>query len=413
MKSARLICGALLAVCVAEPALAQATPGAEELADIEQQLKDRAAEEARLKEEAEAREKEVAALRYRLIETANSLQEAERRGAGIETEIVRLEVEEREAEKALEAESENLADVLAALQSFERSRPPALLVSPEDANKAARAAMLLAEAAPALEAKAARLRGVLDSLAETRAKLAAEREALEKTNIELASRRDILADLLTQNEEKRDVAARLAAAAQRETARLAAQATSLKEVIRRLEKLAYSVTPRLKPPLQSDSPSVAAETPQARTIAPDRDPRPFKPAKAFGDARGALRPPVVGRVVGRYGQTRPEGGRFEGMRFAVRDQAIVTAPFEARVAFAQSWLPIGNLIVLDVGGGYHVLLMGVGAFLVEEDQHVAAGQPVAAMDGGGAGLDLEIRKDGEPVNPALWLSRKSIEEMAF
>ena len=74
------------------------------------------------------------------------------------------------------------------------------------------------------------------------------------------------------------------------------------------------------------------------------------------------------------------------------------------MAFARSWDPIGNLIVLDVGGGYHILLMGVGGFLVEEGQSVKAGEPIAAMAGAGAELDLEIRKNREPVNPSLWLS---------
>ncbi len=398
---------------VVHPSIAQTPPGAEDLAAIEQRLKDRVAEEEQWKGEAEAREKEVAGIRYQLIETANSLQDAERRLAGIETEIETLEAEESKAETALKAESENVSEVLAALQSFELSRPPALLVSPGDANRAARAAMLLADAAPALEAKAAKLRDALEALEVARTKLAAERQAHEKTNAELTSRRDILSDLLVQNEQKRDVAARLAAAAQRETASLAAKATSLKEVIRRLEKLAYTVTPRLKPQRRIPDTLLAEVDPRPRTIAPDTNPAPFKPSKTFLTARGALRPPVVGRIVGRFGQPRPEGGNYEGMRFSVRDQAIVTAPFEARVAFAQSWLPIGNLIVLDVGGGYHVLFMGVGAFMVEEDQHVAAGQPIAAMGKGVAELDLEIRKEGEPVNPALWLSRKSIEEMAF
>jgi septal ring factor EnvC (AmiA/AmiB activator) len=107
---------------------------------------------------------------------------------------------------------------------------------------------------------------------------------------------------------------------------------------------------------------------------------------------------------------------FDGVRFAVADQAIVTAPYEAKVAFARAWGPIGNLIVLDVGGGYHILLLGVSAFLVQEGQKVTAGEPLGlmtAVSGADASLDLEIRRNGEPVNPSLWLSKKSIEEMGY
>ena len=391
-------------------AAAQAQSGENELQEVERRLKDRAKEEKRLRDEAEVRQREVAALRHRLIETANSLQDAERKITALEESIAALERERKAADTALRAESQNLSEVLAALQSLELSRPPALLVSPEDANQAARAAMLLADAAPEVEARAARLRQAIERLAELTETLEEDRAAFATTNHDLANRRDVLTELMAQKEQERDVAARLASTAQRETAQLAARATSLREILRRLERLAHSVTPRVKPPPPKRSEPILANpgTPAIRLDTPV----PFVSARPFADARGALRAPVAGRLMGKFGQTRPEGGKFEGLRFTVRDQAIVTAPFEGRVVFAQPWPPIGNLIILDVGGGFHVLLLGVGSFLVEEGQRVTAGEPVAEMAGRGANLDLEIRKNREPVNPALWLSRKSMEELA-
>lgn len=396
-----------LAAGAAGPVRAQSDP--DELQEVERRLKDRAEEERRLRREAEAREQEVAALRHRLIETANSIQAAERKITALESSIAELETEKAAAEESLRAESDNLSDVLAALQSLELSKPPALLVSPEDANKAARAAMLLADAAPEVEARAARLRAAIERLAALAEELAKERASYEATNRELSARRDVLADLMAQKEKERDVAASLAAAAQRETARLAVKATTLREIVRRLERLAHSVTPRLKPPRQAPPAGEEAPPPSIKPAAP----APFMAAKPFDQARGALRPPVAGRLTGVFGNPRPEGGVFEGLRFSARDQAIVTAPFEGRVVVARDWRPIGNLVILDVGEGYHILLLGVGDILVDEDQRITAGEPVAKMAAGGANLDLEIRKNGEPVNPALWLSRKSIEDLAF
>jgi len=400
-----------LALCSAQGALAKVN--AADLKEVEQQLKARAQEEKRLRNEAEARQKEVAALRHRLIETANSLQEAERKIAGLEQSIGELEAEKAEAEGALRSESANLSEVLAALQSLELSRPPALLVSPEDANEAARAAMLLSNAAPEVEERAARLRAAVERLSGLAEALNRDRASYATTNHELASRRDVLAELMAQKEQERDVAEALAASAQRETARIASQASTLREMIERLSRLAHSITPRLKPPAPKISP---VPEPDTKPIAPSikrETPQAFVGAMAFDKARGALRPPVAGRVIGQFGKPRPEGGSFEGMRFAVRDQGIVTAPFEGRVAFAMEWQPVGNMIVLDVGEGYHILLIGVGEILVREHQRITAGEPVAEMAGGGANLDLEIRKNGEPVNPALWLSRKSMEGLAL
>lgn len=400
-------CGVMLA----GHAGAQPSGREKELADIEQRLKSRAEEERRLKDEAEAREKEVAALRYRMIEAANALQGAEKRIEEIAEEVARLEAEEKEIAASLIAERANLSDVLAGLQSLEMGRPPALLVSPDDANRAARAAMLLANAAPALESRASALKLSLDRLSRVRADRDSERASFTKTNQEIGDRRTVLAELLEKKLAERDVAQRLASAAQRETAALAARATSLRDVIRRLERLASEITPRLKPGRGSPA---APASPEER---PGRTSDAFLPSRPFAEAKGALRPPVVGRLAGTFGGPKPEGGRFDGVRFEVRDQAIVTAPYEANVAFARPWGPIGNLIVLDVGNGYHLLLIGVSAFLVTEGQRVSAGEPVGAMNapeaGGDPVLDFEIRRNGDPVNPSLWLSRKSMEEMAF
>jgi septal ring factor EnvC (AmiA/AmiB activator) len=383
---------------------------AEELQKIEQALKERLAEETRLKNDAFEREKEVAALRYRMIETANALQESERRMREISRELERLTAEEASMAGALRVRQGELSDVLVALQSLELARPPALLISPSDANKAARAAILLSDAAPKLAERARTLRVDLESLRAVRVALDEERAAFEKTSAEIDSRRNVLAALLKRKQSERDVAQKLAAAAQRETAALASRATDLREVVRRLRRLARAITPRLKPAPRD------REAPAAPPILAERKPDAFAPARAFAKSRGSLRPPVVGRLVARFGSALPGGGKLEGVRFAARDEAVVTAPYESSVVFARQWNPVGNLIVLDAGGGYHILLIGVSIFLVQEGQKVASGEPVAAMGAEGgqeANLDLEIRRNGEPVDPALWLSRKSIEEMAF
>ena len=403
----RVLLSAALIVSLATGANAQQTTN--DLQEIERQLKNRAEEEKRLRREAQEREKEVAALRHRLIETANSLQDAERQITSLEDSISALAIEQNEAQIALTAESANLSDVLAALQSLEMSKPPALLVSPEDANKAARAAMLLSDAAPAVEARAARLRAAIERLATLSEELTREQTAYEATNVEMSARREVLADLMAQKERERDVATSLVATAQKETARLAVEATSLRELIRRLERLAHSVTPRIKPPAPRQEAPIVARPIAPPTVKPAA-PSPFLPSTRFAEARGALRAPVAGRLTGRFGESRPEGGIFEGLRFSARNQAIVTAPFEGQVAVARDWRPIGNLLILDVGDGFHVLLMGADTMLVGEGQRVAAGEPIARMADGGADLDLEIRKNGEPVNPTLWLSVNSVQE---
>ena len=399
----------LVALSLAPPAVAQGN--LDELAEVERRLKDRAEEEKRLRREAEEREQEVAALRRRMIETANSIQESEKRITELENSIDELETEKAAAQDALNTESRHLSDVLAALQSLELSRPPALLVSPDDANKAARAAMLLSDAAPEVEARAKRLREAIGQLTSLTDRLDTERVAFAATNRELSARRDVLGELMAEKEKERDVAEGLARAAQRETARLAVKATSLRELLQRLERLAHTVTPRIKPPPPKESRPLIAEpsTPSIREAAPT----PFQAFRSFDEARGVLRAPVAGRLTGQFGKPKPEGGVFEGMRFAARSNAIVTAPFEGRIVVARPWQEVANIVVMDVGDGYHILFLGVGSILVEENQRVTAGEPLAQMPQGDGELDLQIRKKGEPVNPAFWLSGNDSSGLAL
>ena len=405
-----LFCALTAAVSATGPAAAQSARSERsrsELEQIERRLEARRKEEARLKDEAKAREREIASLRRSMIETAEALQDAERRIETINREMARLEGEEATVKASLDRQRTHLAEILAALQSLERARPPALLVSPDDSTAAARAAMLLSDAAPELQQKAAALRADLDRLLAVQARLETERAAFRRVNADVSDRRALLAELLLKKQAERDVAQRLAAAAQSETAALAARATTLRGVLSRLERLARYIVPRPKPDRFA-----APRAPSRARIRPRR--RAYSPKTAFSSARGAMASPVVGDIVGQFGDRRPTGGRFEGVRFAPAPNAIVTAPHEAKVVFARFYEPTGNLIVLDVGASYHILLMGVDSFLVDEGQTVQAGEPLAVMSdrrgpneaGGGLRLDLEIRRAQEPVNPALWLKRQ-------
>lgn len=375
----------------------------EELLRVEKELARRQQDEARLKDEAAARAREVETLRDNMIETAEALQQAERRIERITSEIEALEAESATISSKLNAEAGVLSDILGGLQSLERAKPPALLAAPGDAVDAARAAMLLADAAPALKAKADELRAALARLATVQSQLEDERAAERKTNDEIGARRRLLAELLNSKQQERSVAEKLAQAAQSETAALAARATSLRGVLSALERLAREIAPRLKPDPRSKQPPTNREDVSGFRAPSLR----FRPSKAFDDARGALAPPVVGDIIGSFGKPRPEGGTFEGVRFNAAPNALVTAPHDASVKFAQFYPVTGNLIVLDVGDGYHILLMGIGSFLIDEGQTVAAGEPIGVMGPDVTLLDMEIRRARDPVNPVLWLADKT------
>ena len=82
-----------------------------------------------------------------------------------------------------------------------------------------------------------------------------------------------------------------------------------------------------------------------------------------------------------------------------------------RVVFSAPFRSYGRLLIVDCGGGYHFVLAGLDRLDAEPGQRVLAGEAVgtlgnAGVSGGGrATLYLELRRSGQPVDPAGWTSR--------
>jgi murein hydrolase activator len=138
------------------------------------------------------------------------------------------------------------------------------------------------------------------------------------------------------------------------------------------------------------------------------------PAQNFGHSpfahlRGRLPRPVAGRIIERFGEVRAGGLKWQGDLFATQRDAPVRAVSQGRVIYADWLAGLGLLIIIDHGNGY-MSLYGHNDRLYETvGEHVAAGQTIAeAGDSGGSvrpELYFEIRKEGRPLDPRLWLAR--------
>jgi septal ring factor EnvC (AmiA/AmiB activator) len=131
--------------------------------------------------------------------------------------------------------------------------------------------------------------------------------------------------------------------------------------------------------------------------------------------KGKLGLPVSGRVERRFGDNDGSGGTLQGDMLATHSAAIVTAPVDGSVLYAGPFRSYGQLLILNAGEGYHVVLAGMGRISVSPGQAVLAGEPVGlmgesrvasavALAGTGTGPELyvEFRKEGKPVDPAPW-----------
>ncbi|HLR78927.1 MAG TPA: peptidoglycan DD-metalloendopeptidase family protein [Burkholderiaceae bacterium] len=131
-----------------------------------------------------------------------------------------------------------------------------------------------------------------------------------------------------------------------------------------------------------------------------------QPGAMTGLAKGLPRP-VSGDVLGRFGGQRPEGGIWRGIVIRAAEGTHVRAIASGRVAYA-GWLGgFGNIIIVDHGQQYMSVYAYNQSLLKEVGDPVGTGDVLAAVGATGGqvepGLYFEIRHQGKPVNPLLWL----------
>jgi septal ring factor EnvC (AmiA/AmiB activator) len=81
------------------------------------------------------------------------------------------------------------------------------------------------------------------------------------------------------------------------------------------------------------------------------------------------------------------------------------APADSEVVFAGAYQKFGQVLILEITGGYHLLLAGFGRIDVQIGDLVLAGEPVGVLpDVEIARLYLELRRNSQTMDPAPWMS---------
>jgi septal ring factor EnvC (AmiA/AmiB activator) len=361
--------------------------------------------EAALKREIEQIGADRRKLAQDAIDTAARLRGVEAKVEATQERLRPLNENEDRIRASLDSRRAVIAEVLAALQRIGHRPPPALLASPEDALQAVRTAMVLGAVLPDMRNKVDALGRDLAALLDIRKNIAAERDRLKNEVVSLDGERARMAALVEERQKQQGEREQALAAERTRAAELARQVDNLKDLIGKLE--------------QALDPSVRAAREAARSdsrpaLSAYRDPGRLTPAVAFASIRGQIPVPVNGVKLRNFGAPDGNGGLEKGVSIATRAGAQVTAPADGWVVYSGPFRSYGQLLILNVGGGYHVLLAGMDKISVDLGQFVLAGEPVAAMGTGsqiaailatGASqpvLYIEFRKDGLPVDPGPW-----------
>ena len=128
--------------------------------------------------------------------------------------------------------------------------------------------------------------------------------------------------------------------------------------------------------------------------------------------RGQLEWPVAAQSFARAGGKADQPGAavaHNGLEMTVAEGQPVRSVHEGRVIFADQFPALGQLVIIDHGGLAFSLYGYLGAMAVAKGMSVGAGQIIGASGRSPDGqpvVYLELRIDGQPVDPLQWLKAR-------
>ena len=390
----------LYATTLASTSFAQ-TPDRKTLEKLEQSQKQARSAAKKLKAEREKMLREIDGYQTRLIRETARLRGLNREKQQLQEELRRLQTYRAKIKADIFADKEALSGTLAAMIRLEKNPPPALLVHPDNTIDAERAARLLGWLGETLQSRAKALKSELSALAHVENRIAGKRENIDKF-IKAGNKKISQIQALIQqknvlsNKLDKDRKAKIA-----EANRLARQAKDLSDLIAKFEARARELTPRLRPDGRHSVPIPRLKPKPGTAPAPVF----VSPgARRFADARGQLPLPVTGRLIRKYGAPLAGEARAKGITLRTARGAAVIAPFDGRVEFAGPFNE-DHVIILNVGGGYFIVLTGLGKTLVRAGTRIRAGEPIGQMSQQTSSPELfmEFRKHRSSINPMPWV----------
>ncbi len=306
---------------------------------------------------------------------------------------------EREAlSKRLAARRQPLVRLTGALQTTAR-RPLALsALQPGSLKELVYVRAVLDAAVPEIRQRTATLREELEQGRELERRAARALESLRSGEVELQTRRTELEQLeARQRLASREARGNAAREGERALA-LAEQARDLDGLIDQIDdaaQLRRDLAALPGPIMRPDN--IGASLGSGTDLISTPTPSP-QGARITG-----FQLPVQGRTIAGFGELRESGLRSTSLELAPQAGAQVVAPASGRVAFAGPYRGFDRIVIIEHDGGWTSLVTGLDRISAQVGDTVIAGAPLGSAGQDQPSITIELRKDGEPVNPLNYL----------
>ncbi len=384
-----------------------------ELEAIRRSLEVSERRQAALRDEIDGLDQDRETLSADLIATAQRMRTAEEEIGRMEARLEQLHADADKLRGSLNDRRDVMAEVLMALQRIGRTPPPAILSRPEDALAAIRGSILAGAVLPDIRAEAEKLAADLSSLTKVTAEIETERDSLRERYASLGDEQARINLLVEAKKAQREQTETALGAERDKSAELADKAGSLQSLISALEKEVAAAAKAAQEAQEAAATTAHADREEAARRLSDTS--RIAPAVHFADARGLLPLPVSGQKLLGFGDADGLGGESQGLTLAARPGAAVLAPADGWVVYAGPFRSYGQVLILNAGDGYHIVLAGMEHIDAALGQFVLGGEPVAVMGATRLAsigdidhtsaqpiLYVEFRKDGTSIDSAPW-----------
>ena len=356
-----------------------------------------AAEEERL-----GRERVVAAAKLRELEGATS---------EVAARIEALARRRGEAEGRLSVRAAELGPFLPLIERLGLYPSETLLAVPMAPEQAVRGLIVLGAITRQLEIEAAALRAEQEEVDATQRRIDAELPGLATAQAAQAQAGMALDAAIATARDTRRNAEGAAAEAERRAAAEGARAVNLRAALARIEEERRAAELRARAEADAAGKQKREAEAEAARVRAEALAKPAGPG--LGGPRGALVAPVAGNLTRGFGEAT-EAGPATGLSYQPAPGARVVSPCGGRVVYSGPFRSFGLLLIVDCGAGFHFVLSGFERLDAQVGQSVQAAEPVGAMASwdprastGRPSLYVELRRDGQPVNPAPYMRAKS------
>ena len=356
-----------------------AAPTASDLAKLEAQIKQAKQQQAESQKKSQALDKEVKSVQKEMVTLANKVRKHEDQLSLLEQKKKELEKQQQELESKLSWSSLQMAKIMKAMQTLALRPSEILLLQSQTPIQMLRSHRLMQYSFPIVGGIQKQTQDDLAVLSQVRFDLQRQISAIRTTTAELSDKNEQMEKLAQQ---KKVLQAQYTSTYEKSKAKaekLAKEAKSLKDLLANIQKE------------------------QQRKQAVSKTPSRGFGTGAFARARGSLALPSQGRITQNFGDTTGASqSHAKGMVVTTRKGAQVASPFDGTVLFAGPFQNYGKLIIIDHGDNYLTVLAGMDTITTSVGNQLLTGEPIGKMGFDYTNLYIEVRQNGQAINPRPW-----------